>query len=216
MGRSRQYSQAPFDDALGHQTKDWQDWVTVTLNALQGQNMQGQNLQASGFTALNNPSVNPASSQVQSFGARVASLTTSFTFTTTSTTISIFWDGTNNSLPLKIFRDDGTVAGPFPGNQTITGLSPSTTYYFAVFFDETAQVVRFVSQAGAVGSPPVAYLSPLIAVGQQQILRGHTPLASDLFVTGITTPASGSTTPVVLGGGGAGAGAYLGRKLAPL
>lgn len=210
MGRVRQYSQAPFDDALGHQTKDWQDWVTTSLNALVGQNLTLQQ----GFTALSNPTVDPTTSQFKSAGSRAASLTTNFGFTAPSpTSINIFWDGTNSSTILRIYRDDGTVAGPFAGNQLITGLTAATQYFFYPYFDEATQRVLFVSIPPAVGSPPIAYTAAAIAIAQQQILRGRVQLASDLAVTGITTPAAGSTPATNAGGGGSGGGVYLGRKL---
>jgi hypothetical protein len=208
LGRLRQYSQRPFDENLSHGTNDMLDWVVSSLNILVGQNISG-----SGFTSLNNPTVDPTSPALLSKGSRISSLTTPFSFTASTTAINIFWDGTNGSTILKIYRDDGTIAGPFPGNQTILGLTAATTYYFYPFFDESAQVVRFVSQVGALGTPPIAYLMPSIVLGQVQIMRGHTPLASNLAVTGIATPAGGTTTPVSVGGGGGGGGSFLGNRL---
>jgi hypothetical protein len=210
VGRVRQYSQAPFDDSLGQQTKDWQDWVTTALNTLVGQNLTLQQ----GFNALSSPQVNPSTSQVQSLGSRVASLTTNFGAAAPSTTsITLYWDGTNNSTILRIYRDDGTVAGPFPGSQTITGLVAATTYFFYPYFDEATQKVLFVSIPPAVGSPPIAYTAATIAVAQQQILRGRIPLAANLSVTGFATPAAGSTPAASQGGGGGSGGSFLGSRL---
>lgn len=182
--------------------------MQTTLNTLVGQNLQG-----SGFSSLNQPTVDPTNAALLSKGSRTSSITTGFTYTTTTTTIHMFWDGTNNSKVLRVYRDDSTVAGPFVGDQLVTGLTAATTYYFYPYFDEAQQIVKFVSQSGAVGTPPIAYLTPTIEVGQTQILRGHIPLAGNLAITGIATPAAGSTTPVSSGGGGGSGGSYLGRSL---
>ena len=209
MGRLRQYNQVPISEFISDSHAAFLDWVMSSLNVLVGQNISG-----AGFSSLSTPTVDPTTSQITSKGSRASSLTTPFYSKANSpTSVSIYWDGTNGSPILTIHRDDGTVAGPFPGNQTITGLIASTTYYFYPYFDESAQVVRFVSQAGAVGSPPIAYLAPSITLGQTQLMRGHIPLASNLAITGITTPASGSTSPVSLGGGGGAGGAFLGNRL---
>lgn len=185
-------------------------WLVTSLNTLIGQQVPP----ALGTPALNPPTVDPTSSIISSAGNRVGSLTTNFGANPLSaTSIGIYWDGSNNSTILRIYRDDGTVAGPFPGHQVVTGLLASTTYYFYPFFNEATQLVQFVSQSGAHGTPPIAYTSQLIAVAQQQMLRGHTVLGSNLALTGVTTPASGSGTAVSVGGGGGGAGAFMGGHL---
>jgi hypothetical protein len=206
----RPYGQRPQDDSVSNDMLAWMDWVHVTLNTLIGQNVPP----AQGFRSLSPGVVNPASSDMQSAGSRTAALTTNFGFTAPSTTsISLFWDGTNSSTILRVYRDDGTVAGPFPGSQLVTGLTANTQYFFYPYFDEATQRVLFVSVGGAVGTPPIAYLTASIAVAQQQILRGRVQLASDLAVTGITTPAAGNTPATNAGGGGSGGGVYLGRRL---
>lgn len=212
MGRIRQFSQFPVDGDVSPAVKEWGDWATASLLSLLQQNLLG-----SGFSALSNPQVDPSSSQVKSAGSRASSLTTGFTFTATTTTITLYWDGTNSSQLLRIYRDDNTVAGPFAGNKLITGLTANTKYFFYPYFDEVLQVVAFVGQPGAaanpVGSPPIAYLATDILIGQQQLLRGRIPLAGNLAITGITTPAAGSTPATALGGGGGSVGGYLGQKL---
>lgn len=184
-------------------------WVHKSLNALVGQTVQV----GTAIQALQNPTVDPTTAVLKSAGSRTASLTTNFGFVPAANQITLFWDGTNTSTILRIYRDDGTIVGPFPGSQLITGLNPSTTYFFYPYFDEAAQLVRFVSQAGAVGSPPIAYTAASIAVAQSQILRGRVPLASNLGVTGATTTAAGTGAAASAGGGGGSGGSYLGSKL---
>jgi hypothetical protein len=195
---------------MSQQMRECIDWLVTSVNTLVGQNLTLQK----GFSALSNPTVDPTTSQLKSLGSRTTALATNFGFTCPSTTsISLFWDGTNGSTILRIYRDDGNVSGPFPGNQAVTGLIAATQYFFYPYFDEATQRVLFVSVPPAVGSPPIAYTAAAIAVAQQQILRGRLQLASDLAVTGITTPAAGTTLATNAGGGGSGGGIYLGRKL---
>jgi hypothetical protein len=186
------------------------DWIQTSLNQLIGQQVPP----APGVSALSPGVIDPTTAALKSSGSRTAALTTNFGAAAPSTTsIQIYWDGSNSSTILRIYRDDGTVAGPFPGSQLITGLTANTNYYFYPYFDEATQRVLFVSVAPAVGSPPIAYTSPAIAVAQQQILRGRIQLATDLAVTGFATPAAGNTPAASAGGGGSGGGVYLGRRL---
>lgn len=185
-------------------------WVRTSLNQLIGQQVPA----APGVSALFPGTIDPTTAALKSAGSRTSSLTTNFGFSCPSTTqIQLNWDGNNSSTILRIYRDDGTVAGPFPGSLLITGLTANTQYFFYPYFDEASQRVLFVSVSGAVGSPPIAYTTAAIAVAQQQILRGRIPLASNLAVTGITTPAAGTTPATNTGGGGGGGGAFLGTKL---
>lgn len=195
---------------MGDQTGAFLDWVQSTLNTLVQQNLSG-----SGFQALSNPTVDPTSPQIKSLGSRAASLTTGFTYTATTTSVTMYWDGTNGSQLLRIYRDDNTVDGPFSGNQLITGLTAGTTYFFYPYFDETMRTVQFVTSSGvAVGSPAIAYTATNILAAQQQVLRGRIPLAGNLAVAGIATPASGTTPATKLGGGGGSVGGYFGKNLA--
>ena len=201
----------PHDEALGSDTHAFLDWVQTSLNMLIGQQVPP----TPGEPALAPSQIDPTTVNVKSAGSRTAALTTNFGFTAPSTTsVQIYWDGTNSSTVLRIYRDDGSVAGPFPGSQLVIGLTAATTYFFYPYFDEATGRVLFVSVSGAVGTPPIAYPAATIAVAQQQILRGRVQLAANLAVTGITTPAAGTTPATNAGGGGTGSGAYLGSKLA--
>ena len=204
----RPYLQAP-QPGDEQNVSQFYDWIVTSLNTLIGQQVPS----ALGFSGLSPGVVNPTTAGLTSAGGRVGSLTTNFGFTATTTSISLFWNGSNSSTILRIYRDDGTIAGPFPGSQLVTGLVASTQYFFYPYFDEATQRVLFVSAPGAVGTPPIAYKNAAIAVAQQQILRGRIPLASNLAVTGITTPASGSTGATNTGGGGGGVGGFLSTKL---
>jgi hypothetical protein len=209
LTKLRPYTLAPHpaDEA---NVKLFFDWIQTSLNALIGQQVPP----STGFGAVNPPTLNPTTGQLVSAGARTGALATNFAASAPSTTsITIYWDGTNSSTVLRLYRDDGTVAGPFPGSQLVTGLVANTKYFFYPYFDEASQRVLFVSVAGAVGSPPVAYTSASIAVAQQQILRGRIPLASNLATAGFSTPAAGNTPAASQGGGGGGVGAHLGTGL---
>jgi hypothetical protein len=187
------------------------DWVTQALNQAQG---TGPVPTGAGLTTLSPHVVDPTTSTLTSKGGRISSLTTGCGFTCPSTTsISIFWDGTNSSSPLRIYRDDQTIAGPFVGNIAITGLTANTKYFFYPYFDEGQQQVLFVSQPGAVGSPPIAYTSALIQNAIAQIYQGRIPLFGNLAVTGIMTPAAGNTPATPFGGGGGGGGIHLSQPL---
>lgn len=206
----RPWSQRPFTDNENVSLAQFHDWIITSLNALIGQTVPA----APGISALSPGVLDPTTAALRSAGSRTSSLTTNFAAAAPSTTaITIYWDGSNSSTILRIYRDDGSVAGPFPGHLPVTSLTANTTYFFYPYFDEATQTVKFVSAPGAVGSPPVAYTKASIAVAQQQILRGRIPLAANLSVTGFATPAAGSTPATSQGGGGGGGGAFLGTRL---
>lgn len=208
MGRLRQYSQAPYDDGIGQQTKECLDWLITSVNTLVGQNLTLQQ----GFQALQSPVVNPSTSQITSIGSRPQSLSTSIAFVATTSVVTFYWDGTNGSVPLSIYRDDGTIVTPIVGNQLVSGLSPSTTYYFYPYYDETLGQVRWASVSGvSIGTPGYAFTAKNILAAQIQILRNHVPLATLLATNGVTTPASGSQGGSG-GSGGGGGGSGGGNK----
>lgn len=201
--------QFPYDPALGAQTNEALTWVVAALNQLIGQaNVQpGQGLQA-----LSQNTIDPTTGQIISAGSRTSSLATAMAFVAQPTSISFYWDGTNGSAPLQIYRDDGTITGPIVAGSplTVTGLSASTNYKFYPYWDDVQGVVRFATVPGAaIGSPAIAFAAGNILAAQQQILRGHILLGSTLATTGVTTPASGSSGGSGGGGGGGGSGCPL-------
>ena len=86
----------------------------------------------------NNGQINLASNGVQKVGSvPPAGVTGQFAATTTGTSITWYWDGTNGSVPLVIHRADGSVFAVPRGSITISGLANSTTYYFLPFWSTT-------------------------------------------------------------------------------
>ena len=122
----------------------------------------------------------------------VASGASSVVFSYSSTDSSVTPAWTAGTL----YRMDGTTTAVGSGSQAVTGLSASTTYYSAAYYDETSGAVSFVTGAsGAVGTPAICYTSQtaaVAAVASQQANLNFGWLS-------MTTAASGGT-----GGGGTG------------
>lgn len=144
-------------------------------------------------------SIDPTASLIVSRGNRISSLTTIMSYVSTPSGITFYWDGTNSSQELEIYRDDGTIEGPYSGNFAVTGLTASTTYYFYPYWDEIFQQVVFPT--GGTGSPAVAFTTPNLLAAQQQIMREHISLFQ-LGASGITLPSSGTGGGGDSGGGG--------------
>lgn len=155
-------------------------------------------------TALTANQVDPTKVGVLSLGSRPQSITTPLTVVATTTTLTFYWDGTNGSVVLRLYRDNvgATVSGPYSGHQAVTGLTANTTYFVYPYFDENLQTVVFPAVAGGVGTPAIAYTAVNTLAAQQQILQHRVPLAPNFATTGFATPASGSSS----GSGGSGGG----------
>lgn len=144
---------------------------------------------------------------VSSAGSTPFSTTSSFAYTSTTTSITWYWDGTNGSTTLTIYRADNNTTGPVSGSQAITGLSSSTTYNFYPYWDEPTQTLKWV--AGGTGTPAYAISSAGSKVAvQQQNLRTRIPLS--LGGMQAATPAAGSGGGTG-GGGGGGGGCFTGN-----
>jgi len=89
--------------------------------------------------------IDPSTSYVLAKGSTPNTTGTGFTYTSTTSSITINWTG------LTLFRADGTTTSIPSGSQTITGLSANTTYYFYPAFKESTQSLFFV-QASDVAS----------------------------------------------------------------
>jgi hypothetical protein len=200
--KQRTYTEVPHDEAISPQIREFLAALVSQVNALSG---RGTPTTGQGIQALSTNNIDPTTGQITSAGSRVSSVTTAVGYVATTNSISFYWDGTNNSQVFKIGRDDGTVYGPNPAGSplVVSGLTPSTQYFFYPYFDEALQKIVFASVTGkSVGTPPVAFTVQNFKAAQQQIMRGHIALALAISNTGITTPASGSNS----GSGGTGGG----------
>ena len=221
LSKIRPFTKEPFDEALGNDTNDFLKWVQATLNTLVGQQIPP----GVGFNATQNPIISPAGSGLSSLGSRSQSVTTAIVAVPSSTSISFFWDGTNGSTPLTIYRDDGTIAVLGANSITVSGLTPSTTYFFYPFYQEIIAIgsggnfggevagVQFTSVPGAVGTPPIAYTVKTPRALATQISRDHVPLSLNFPTNGIATTAAGTGASVSGGSGGGGSFGGVGKLL---
>jgi len=128
-----------------------------------------------------------------------------FGYSATTTSISIFWDGTNASVKLAIIRADGSAVQVPTGSLTVSGLSAGTQYGFLPFWSVFNNCgIGWVK--GDVGSPQFAFTSAARTVVNsiQQSYQGREPLSSGFLL--ISTPASGTGGGTGTGGGGGGTG----------
>lgn len=117
-------------------------------------------------------------------------------FSATSTSITAYWDGTNGSVPMVVKRADGTNFSVPTGSQVITGLTPSTTYSFSIFWNVNNRSGLSFGP-GDSGSPMIA-MSPTVP---QQIINVALQLQQSFNTEPIyaglvyfTTTASGSSS----------------------
>lgn len=126
-----------------------------------------------------------------------------FGSSTTSTSITLYWDGTNSSVKFKIMRTDGSAVN-IPGSSlTITGLTPSTSYGFLPFWSSHNNCgIGFIK--GDAGSPQFAFTAAARTVQSsiKQIYQGNEALTNGYVL--ISTPASGTGGGIGAGGGGGG------------
>jgi hypothetical protein len=149
--------------------------------------------------------VNPAKPGFSTMGSVPPAWTALFGFTSTTNSIHLYWDGVNaGSSAVNIFRADGTTSGPFVGDQNVTGLSASTTYYFYPYFDEFNQLVWFPQ--GGVGVPDIAFTARSQSAAQSQGLQSRIPLSQGAVAAATTSSGTG-------GGTGGGSGCLLASML---
>lgn len=133
----------------------------------------------------------PSTGEIITKGSIPPSLSTAFTYSSTTTSITWSW------ASLQILRSDGTVTSPSNGSYAVTGLVSSTAYKFYPYYDEISGSVQFVvGQSGNTGSPAAAYTVSTNACAQQQNLQSRIPLSNG--------PVSGSTPASGLSSGGDG------------
>jgi hypothetical protein len=152
--------------------------------------------------------IDPTSSNLIKLGS-VPPYTNTSGFSATSTSgggagtssLSIFWDGTNSSSLIVINRSD-TNQFVIPGSSiTISGLDPSTTYYFLPFWSRYGCSVGWV--LGTVGSPQIAFtVNTDTASAAKQVYQDREALTSG-YMSFATAAASGSSGGTGGGGGGA-------------
>jgi hypothetical protein len=204
LPRSKPWSQFPHDPALGGQSKQCLDYILTQLNQLLS---QGSVPPAQSAYSFGPDIINPTGPQFISLGGRPGSVVTAITYNAVGTQITFYWDGTNGSERLTIYRDDNTVAGPtIVGSPfVVTGLSAATRYFFYPYWDDINKVVRFVSIPNvSVGTPPVAFAAYNIKAQQIQILREHITLAAIVGTAGIVTGSGAGSAGGSGGGGGSG------------
>lgn len=123
-----------------------------------------------------------------------------FKVVVTDTTAVIYWDGTNGSSIVPIFRADGSVTRIPPNNITITGLTLSTSYNVLPYWTPN-NLCTIGWVPGDAGSPKIGITgTPSAYQQQQQSLYGREPLSygSLTFKTNATSTPSTST----IGSGG--------------
>lgn len=138
--------------------------------------------------------------------------------------IHIYWDGTNASTVLVLRRakirgtamDTESIRIP-SGDLNITGLDPSTTYYFLPFWSPNNEcMVGWVQ--GTVGTPQIAFTANTDSgAAAKQNYQFREPLSSG-FVS-FVTPAPSSSSGGTQGGGGGSPGSgcvMLGTDIEPL
>ena len=150
------------------------------------------------FDSLTNRRVSTVNGAVSPLGSIATGATDmSVAYSSTSSSITLSWYGPGGpGTSGTINRMDGSQTTVVAGSITVTGLSASTKYYAAAYYDESAQGIAFVTgQSGAVGSPAILYPSESSAVAWQANLQARV----NLGWVPIAAAASGTT------GGGNGA-----------
>jgi hypothetical protein len=202
--KSRLPNQFPRSANLSHDALATLDSMLVQVNTLLG---QGSVPPGTGVPAFGSAIIDPTGAQVITGGQRTGSVTTTISYTSTTTSITFYWDGTNGSQKMVIARDDGTTTGPLitGSPQTVTGLTANTQYFFYMYWDETLNQVKFATVAGtAVGSPAYAFTSSNTTAAQQQILKNRILLSPNFSSQGIKTPSAGTGSGAGGTGGGSG------------
>lgn len=201
---------------------DWKvDLQDTRVNRIEGSipnKWRGTIVRRSGKTTALDPafvssdgSIDLASGAYSARGSNAVAVTDgTFGFTATTTSITIYWDGTNGSIPFKIRRSDSqsqsgnsTCTVVPSGSVTITGLSASTKYYFLPFYGVFSCGVGWV--IGNAGNIKIAFSSlPGAQYTALQVLKNREPLSSGPI--NYTTPGAGSSAGTVGSGGSTGAG----------
>ncbi len=201
-GPLRPYNNSPLSEQLDPGTQQAMNWLISTVNALVNQQLQ----QGTGLNQVPG-TIDPTGTRILSKGSMPQSIVTNMAYAAGSDYISVYWDGTNGSTPFQIYRSDGTITPPSPGNMTINGLVTGTKYYVYMYYDEALNKIgSILDPSNAKGQPQSAFTAPNIAAAHQCILSGRMPLAFVLAANGITLPASPTVLTGSAGSGGGGSG----------
>src|SRR6185369_10345446 len=122
-----------------------------------------------------------------------------FGYTAASSTVTLYWDGTNGSTVFVIYRPDGTQQVVPPSNITVSALNASTTYYFLPYFNTLGcQGGNVAFAQGDSGSPQVLFSAKNSTAAAQQSSQ-YAEAMSTGFLTCVT--AAGGGTGSGTGGG---------------
>jgi len=122
-----------------------------------------------------------------------------FAYTSTGSTITWYWDGTNGSTLLSILFPNGVVIPVPPASFTVTGLAASTTYKFYPYFDVNFYANLFAQDpTNGTGTPPAAFGPAANTNNVKQIV------SADNHVSMTDTTMTGATTAGGAGGGSGG------------
>lgn len=146
-----------------------------------------------------------------------------FAYTSTDSSITWYWDGTNGSHVIVISRSDGTrFTVPISGSpMTISGLSASTTYYFLPYWN-VHNTCNIGWVTGTVGSPQIAFVvgDTTDPVNTQQYLMNQNAQGLEALTGGFMSAATAAGGGSGGGGGGGGGGAghcvMAGTSIEPL
>lgn len=141
--------------------------------------------------------------EIGAFGSIPPTAASGFQAVATPISITFYYDGTNGSTILSVFRANGEKSQVPASKTVVTGLTPNTTYFFYPYFDERTGSLQFVSTGVAAsqpfGNPAIAFKVDNPNASQVARLTHHIPLTPGTPIT-VTTPNSGSS-PLPVGGG---------------
>lgn len=145
-------------------------------------------------SALTSNNIDPAKPGVLMHGSLPPTFSGSFTYLSTTTTITWSWSG------LQILRADGTATNVPDGSFAVSGLATGASFHFYPYWDESAGALGWV--AGGSGTPANALAAKTNIAAQQQSLQGRIPLSQGAMLAATTTSGTG-------GGSGGGSGSCL-------
>lgn len=127
-----------------------------------------------------------------------------FAFTSTGTSITIYWDGSHGSQLLAIRRADGSNYSVTAGSMTVGGLTAGVTYGFSSFV-ATAQPAQLSFVQGDSGTPQFAFSPAASPALVTNATRTQRLLTNESITVGPITFTANS------GASGLGSGTYTGQ-----